>query len=85
MIRTLIAAWVGCVMVTALGYLPSVLAQGQQPPSDLDVRIGALQQEQAAQLVQMSQRAATLAAELASVQAKLKAAEAKCKPEEAKK
>ena len=46
----------------------------KQEPSDLDIRIGALQQEYAAHIAQLSNRAATLMSELASTQAQLKAA-----------
>ena len=45
--------------------------------TDLDIRIAALQAEYNEQLSAISNRAATMAAELASAQAKLKAAEAK--------
>lgn len=45
-----------------------------EAPSDLDLRIGALQQELNAHVTLLSGRAASLAAELASVQAKLKVA-----------
>ena len=48
-------------------------------PTDLDIRIGALQQEYAAHIAQLSNRAASLMSELASTQAKLKAAEDKLK------
>ena len=46
-------------------------------PTDLDIRINALQQEFQTQLSMVSSRGAALASELASCQAKLKAAEAK--------
>lgn len=61
-----------------------------QGPSDLDIRIAALQQEHSNQLAMMANRAATFAAELASTQTQLKAALArisdleKPKPEEGK-
>jgi len=45
-------------------------------PTDLDIRISALQQEFQGQIAALSSRGAALASELASCQAKLKAAEA---------
>ena len=53
------------------------VAPVQQGPSDLDIRIAALQQEHSNQLAMMANRAATFAAELASSQAQLKAAQAR--------
>ena len=66
------------------------VAPVQQGPSDLDIRIAALQQEHSNQLAMMANRAATFAAELASTQTQLKVALAriadleKPKPEEGK-
>ena len=51
------------------------MAEQTDKPSDLDIRIGTVQQEFQQQLIIVSSRAANFAAELASCQAKLKAAE----------
>ena len=48
-----------------------------QGPSDLDIRVNAMAQEYGAQIASLSQRCASLSAELASAQAKVKALEPK--------
>jgi hypothetical protein len=60
-------------------------AHAQDKPSEIDIRVSAMVAEKNAHVTTLSDRAATLAAELAATQAKLKAAEAQvCKPEPAK-